>query len=110
VLPRGFRPHDKLKHARGYKSVHNAKLSFLLTVNVSEALIQAQLWKRWVQIPQVGAGAKRQRLLVLLYTIHSEHLYGVIMCLDVRFVDMIGKQPTKNNFADGGKLRILFAG
>jgi hypothetical protein len=71
VLPRGFRPHDQLKRARGYKSVHNAKLSFLLTVKVSEALIQAQLWKRWVQIPQVGAGAKRRRLLVLAKTVPS---------------------------------------
>ncbi|KAJ7925781.1 hypothetical protein B0H13DRAFT_1862866 [Mycena leptocephala] len=39
-----------------------------------------------------------------------KRLYGVIVCLDVQFVDVIGKQPTANNFADGGKPRILFAG
>jgi hypothetical protein len=68
VLPRGFRPHDQLKRARGYKS-DNAKLSFLLTVKVSEALIQAQLWKRWVQIPQVGAGEAPGHYLVKRSTI-----------------------------------------
>jgi hypothetical protein len=47
---------------------------------------------------------------ILLYTIHSERLYGVITYLDVRFVDVIGKQPTDNIFADGGKPRIFFAG
>jgi hypothetical protein len=54
------------KRARAYKSVHNAKLRFSLTVKVSEALIQAQLWKCRVQIPQVGAGTSRRRVLVIV--------------------------------------------
>jgi hypothetical protein len=63
---RAFGPMIDLKRARDYKSVHNAKLRLSLTVKVSEALIriQARLWKRWVRIPQVGAGAKRRRVLV----------------------------------------------
>jgi hypothetical protein len=62
------------KRARAYKSVHNAKLRFSLTVKVSEALIQARLWKCWVQIPQTGAGAKRRRVLVF----HS-HRHGALI-------------------------------
>jgi hypothetical protein len=35
---------------------------------------------------------------------------GVIMCLDVRFVDVFEKQPTDNNLLMVGKPRILVAG
>jgi hypothetical protein len=41
-----FGPMINFKRARAYKSVHNVKLHFLLTVKVSEALIQARIWKR----------------------------------------------------------------
>jgi hypothetical protein len=73
-----FGPMINFKRARAYKSVHNAKLRFLLTVKVSEALIQARLWKRGVQTPQVGAGAKRRRVLVL---IHSGSVYNFGVCV-----------------------------
>jgi hypothetical protein len=65
-FPGAFGPMIDFKRARAYKSVHNAKLRFSLTVKVSEALIQVRLWKCWVQIPQVGAGAKRRRVLVYI--------------------------------------------
>ena len=40
----------------------------------------------------------------------SEKGHTYLNMLDVQFVDVIGKQPTDNNSADGGKPRILYAG